>query len=125
MMRRNLIFWFPLIEAQFAAAGIKTQKLKYVNALPKQVLWDILDTLDVCNNLDHPCDLLKEVLLGQFGMSKWQSYIELLRLEALHVQCKASSPAFSWGISNNICLLEFLQTQISSWPCFSFAFRHP
>jgi hypothetical protein len=36
--------WFRLIEAQFAAAGIKSQKLKYANALaslPKQVLWDI------------------------------------------------------------------------------------
>jgi hypothetical protein len=36
--------WFCLIEAQFAAAGIKSQKLKYANALaslPKQVLWDI------------------------------------------------------------------------------------
>jgi hypothetical protein len=59
------------------------QKLKYANALPslpKQVLWDILETLDVCNNLDHPFDLLKTVLLGQFGKSKWQSYFELLRL---------------------------------------------
>ncbi len=25
--------WFHLIEAQFAAAGIKSQKLKYANAL--------------------------------------------------------------------------------------------
>ncbi len=42
--------WFHLIEAQFAAAGIKLQKLKYANApasLPKQVLRDILDTLDI------------------------------------------------------------------------------
>jgi hypothetical protein len=34
--------WFRLTEAQFAAAGIKSQKLKYANALtnlPKQVLW--------------------------------------------------------------------------------------
>jgi hypothetical protein len=33
--------WFQLIEAQFAAAGIKSQKLKYDKALaslPKQVL---------------------------------------------------------------------------------------
>ncbi len=40
--------WFHLIEAQFAAAGIKSQKLKYANglaSLPKQVLRDILDTL--------------------------------------------------------------------------------
>ncbi len=44
--------WFRLIKAQFAAAGIKSQKLKYANALaslPKQVLRDILDTIDVCN----------------------------------------------------------------------------
>ncbi len=40
--------WFRLIEAQFAAAGIKSQKLKYANALaslPKQVLrntWSIV-----------------------------------------------------------------------------------
>jgi hypothetical protein len=69
--------WFPLIEAQFAAAGIKSQKLKYANArasLPKQVLRDILDTLDVCNDSDEPFDLLKNALLGQFGKSKWQSY---------------------------------------------------
>jgi hypothetical protein len=35
--------WFHFIEAQFAAAGIKSQKLKYANALaslPKQVLWE-------------------------------------------------------------------------------------
>ncbi len=45
--------WFRLIKAQFAAAGIKLQKLKYANALaslPKQVPQDILDTLDVCND---------------------------------------------------------------------------
>jgi hypothetical protein len=75
--------WFQLIEAQFAAAGIKSQKLKYANtlpSLPKQVLWDILDSLDVCNDSDHPFDLLKEVLLRQYGKSKWQSYFELLRL---------------------------------------------
>ncbi len=36
----ELHIWFRLIEAQFAAAGIKSQKLKYANApasLPKQV----------------------------------------------------------------------------------------
>jgi hypothetical protein len=32
----------------------------------------------VRNYSDHPFDLLKEVLLGQFGKSKWQSYFELL-----------------------------------------------
>ncbi len=50
----ELHIWFRLIEAQFAAAGIKSQKLKYANALaslPKQVLWDILDTIDVCQRL--------------------------------------------------------------------------
>jgi hypothetical protein len=75
--------WFRLIEAQFAAAGIKSQKLKYANALanlPKQVLRDILDTIDVCNDSDEPFDFLKNTLLGQFPTSKWQSYFELLRL---------------------------------------------
>jgi hypothetical protein len=75
--------WFRLIEAQFAAAGIRSQKLKYANALaslPKQVLWDILDTLDTCNGSAEPLDQLKNTLLGQFGKSKWQSYFELLLL---------------------------------------------
>ncbi len=75
--------WFLLIEAKFAAAGIKSQKLKYANALaslPKEVLWDILDTLDVCNDSAEPFNFLKNTLLVQFGKSKWQSYFELLRL---------------------------------------------
>jgi hypothetical protein len=75
--------WFCLIEAQFAVAGIKSQKPKYANAqpsLPKQVLRDILDTLDVCNESDEPFDFLKTTLLGQCGKSEWQSYFELLRL---------------------------------------------
>ncbi len=75
--------WFRLIEAQFAAAEIKSQKLKYTNALaslPKQVLRDILDTLDACNNSDELFDFLKNTLLGQFGKSKWQSFFELVRL---------------------------------------------
>jgi hypothetical protein len=39
-----------------------------------------LDTLDVCNDSDELFDCLKNILLGQFGKSKWQSYFELLRL---------------------------------------------
>jgi hypothetical protein len=45
-------FWLSLIKAQFAVEGIKLQKLKYADALaylPKQVLRDILDTVDVNN----------------------------------------------------------------------------
>ncbi len=79
----ELAIWFRLIEAQFAASGIKLQKLKYANALanlPKQVLGDILDTIDACNESDQPFVDLKTALLGQFGKSKWQSYFELLRL---------------------------------------------
>jgi hypothetical protein len=75
--------WFHLIEAQFAAAGIKSQKLKYANVLanlPKQVLQDILDTVNACNKSDQLFQDLKIVLLGQFGESKWHSYFELLRL---------------------------------------------
>ncbi len=58
-------------------------KTKYANtlaSLPKQVLRDILDTLDACNDSDEPFDFLKNTLLGQFGKSKWHSYFELLRL---------------------------------------------
>ncbi len=105
--------WFRLSEAQFAATGSKSQILKYANALPslpKQVLWDISDTLYVCNDSDHPLDLLKEVLLRQFGKSKWQSYFELLRLP---MDMQGLKPSIR---SNNTCLLEFLQTQIFSWP---------
>jgi hypothetical protein len=67
--------WFHLIEAPFAVAGIRSKKLKYANALaslPKQVLWDILDTVDVCNDYDKPFDCLKNALLGQFEKSEWQ-----------------------------------------------------
>jgi hypothetical protein len=62
---------------------IKSQKLQYANALaslPKQVLWDILYTLDICNDSDELFNFLKNTLLGQFRKSKWQSYFELLRL---------------------------------------------
>jgi hypothetical protein len=75
--------WFHPVKAQFAAAGIRSQKLKYANALaslPKQVLRDILDTIDVCNDSDQPFDRLKEVLLRRFRKSMWQSYFDLLRL---------------------------------------------
>ncbi len=75
--------WFRLIRAQFAVAGIRSKKFKYANALaslPKQVLWDILDMLDVCNESDEPFDYLKTTLLGQFRKSKCQSYFELLCL---------------------------------------------
>jgi hypothetical protein len=74
--------WFRLIKAQFTAAGIRSQKLKYANALaslPKQVLRDILYMLYVCNDSDEPFDHLKNTLLGQYGKSKWQSYFELLQ----------------------------------------------
>jgi hypothetical protein len=120
--------WFRLIEVQFKAAGIKSQKLKYANvlaSLPKQVLRDILDTLDVCNDSDEPFNCLKTTLLGQFGKSKWQSYFELLRLPvttnnnyyASPWKCRASNPVFSWGNSNSISLQEFPLTTIFFSPC--------
>jgi hypothetical protein len=65
--------WFRLIEVQFAAAGIRTLKLKYVNTLanfPKQIFWDILFTVDATT----PSTLLrisKPFVFGQFGKSKW------------------------------------------------------
>jgi hypothetical protein len=111
--------WFRLIETQFAVAGIRSQKLKYANALaslPKQVLRNILDTLDVCNDSDEPFNHLKITLLGQFGKRKWQSYFELLRLpmemhglkpSALMGKLKQHLPP---GVSpdNNLFLAMFL-----------------
>jgi hypothetical protein len=110
--------WFRLIEAQFAAAGIKSQKLKYANALaslPKQVLRDILDILDVCNDSDKPFDCLKTTLLGQFGKNKWQSYFELLHLP---VEMQGLKSSVLMGNSNSISLQEFPLTTIFFLPCF-------
>jgi hypothetical protein len=48
----ELAIWFRLIEAQFTSVYIKSQQLRYANALAsliKQVLRDILDTVNVCN----------------------------------------------------------------------------
>jgi hypothetical protein len=112
--------WFRFIEAQFAAAGIKSQKLKYANALaslPKQVLRDILGTIDVCNDSDEPFHFLKNTLLGQFEKSKWQTY-STLNCFAFPWKCRASSPVFSWESSNNISLLESHLTMSFSWQCF-------
>jgi hypothetical protein len=92
--------WFRLIEAQFAAAGIRSQKLKYANALaslPKQVLRDILDTLDVYNDSDEPFDCLKNTLLASLeraGGSRISNYFASLW------KCRASSPVFSLGSSS-------------------------
>jgi hypothetical protein len=63
----ELAIWFRLIEAQFAGAGIKSQRLHYANTLanlPKQVLWDILNTVNLCNNSDQPFDDLKKCFAG-------------------------------------------------------------
>jgi hypothetical protein len=96
--------WFRLIKAQFAAAGIKSQKLKYANglaSLPKQVLWDILDTLDICQRLNELFDFLKNTLLGQFGNTNDNLTSDCF---AFLWKCRASSPVFSWEGSNNISL---------------------
>ncbi len=110
--------WFRLIEAQFAAAGIKSQKLKYANALanlPKQVLRDILDTIDVCNDSDKPFDFLKNTLLGQFGKSKWQSYFELLRLP---MEMQGLKPSVLMGKLNKTFPQVSHLTMTFSWLCF-------
>jgi hypothetical protein len=59
---------------------VKTQKCNTLASLPKQVLWDFLDTVDVYNDSNQPFESLKTFLLGQLGKSKWQSYFELLCL---------------------------------------------
>ncbi len=60
----ELAIWFRLMEAEFAMAGIKSQKFHYASTLanlPKQILWDILDTVDLGNDSDQPFDDLKKV----------------------------------------------------------------
>jgi hypothetical protein len=110
--------WFHLIEAQFAAAGIKSQKLKYANALaslPKQVLWDILDTLDVCNDSDELFDFLKLLCLGSLERASGNL---IMNCFAFPWKCRASSPVFSWKSSNNISLQECHPTTIFFSQCF-------
>jgi hypothetical protein len=121
----ELHIWIRLIEAQFAVAGIKSQKLKYAYALaslPKQVLWDILDTPNICNNSDEPFDFLKNTLLGQFGKYKWQSYFELL---CLPMEMQGLKPSVLMGK-----LKQHLPPGVSPdnylfLAIFLFVFRHP
>ncbi len=49
-------------------------------ACPSKSFGAFWTPLDVCNESDDLFDCLKDALLGQFGKSKWQSYLELLRL---------------------------------------------
>jgi hypothetical protein len=65
--------WFHLIEAQFAVADIKSQKLKYSNALaslPKQVPSEHFGYFGCLQRLCRAIQFLKNTLLGQFGKSK-------------------------------------------------------
>ncbi len=87
--------WFRLIAAQFAAAGIRSPNLSYANALaslPKQVLWDILDTLDICNDSDETFNCLKDALLGHLGRASGSPTSNYF---ASPWKCRASSPVFS------------------------------
>jgi hypothetical protein len=82
-MRRNRTFGSASSRPSLQQQGSDPKNLSMpiaLASLAKQVLRDILDTLDVCNESDEPYDCLKDTLLGQFGKSKWQSYFELLRL---------------------------------------------
>jgi hypothetical protein len=58
----------------------KKQNKQKQKTCPSKSLGDILDMLDVCNDSENPFERLKDALLGQFRMSKWQSYFELLHL---------------------------------------------
>jgi hypothetical protein len=87
--------WFRLIEAQIAAAGIKPQKLKYANALaslPKQVLRDILDTLDVCNDSAEHSTFLKILCLDSLERASGNLNLNCF---AFPWKCRALSPVFS------------------------------
>ncbi len=100
--------YFRLIEAQFAAVGNKSQKLNYANALaslPKQVLQDILDTVNVYNESDQPFHILN------CSDSPWR--------------CRASCLASSWGSSSSIFRTVSAQTTILFSQCFWFDCRLP
>jgi hypothetical protein len=114
--------WFRLIETQFAVAGIRSQKLKYANvlaSLPKQVLWDILDTVDVCNDYDEPFNCLKTLCSASLGRAKG---ISISNYFTSPWKCWASSPVFSWGSSNSISPQEFHLITTSFWQCFFFPY---
>jgi hypothetical protein len=110
--------WFRLIEAQFAAAKIKSQKLKYAKALaslPKQVLRDILDTLDVCNESAEPFDFSNILCLGSLERA---SGSPTLNCSPFPWKCRASNPVFLWESSNSISLQECRLTMIFFFQCF-------
>jgi hypothetical protein len=112
--------WFRLIKMQLAVAGIKSQKLKYANALanlPKQVLWDILDTVDACNESDQPFDELKTVLLDSLAKASGSLTLSCF---TSHLTCKASSLAFSWASSNSLSRIAAAQTMTCSLRYSSF-----
>jgi hypothetical protein len=114
----ELHIWFRLNEAQFSAAGIKSQKLKYANtlaSLPKQVLRDILDTLDVCNDSPEPFNFLKIPCLD--SLERASGKLTLNRF-AFPWKCRASSPVFLWESSNNISLQEYRLTMTFFFQCF-------
>jgi hypothetical protein len=99
-------------------AGIKSQKLRYANALaslPKQVLRYTLDTVDVCNESDEPFDLLKDVSLRHFCKSKWQSYFELLWLP---MEMQGLKPSILKGKLKQLLPMVSAQTKTFFSPCF-------
>jgi hypothetical protein len=112
------LIWFCLIEAQFAAVGIRSQRLKYANALAslsKQVLRDILDTIDIATILISLLIIQKKCCSG--NLERVSGSLTLTCFISPR-KCKASSLALSWGNSNSISLQESVQTRISFSQCF-------
>jgi hypothetical protein len=73
-MRRNLLSGSISSWLNSPQQVSNRKSSKYATAfvnLPKQVLGDILDTVNACNKSDQPFDDLKIFLLEQFGKSKW------------------------------------------------------
>ncbi len=90
-------------------------KLKYANALaslPKQVLRDILNTLDICKDSAEPFNYLKNTSLASLERANGSP---ILNYFASQWKCWASSPVFSWGSSSSISLSEFCLTTIFSF----------
>jgi hypothetical protein len=79
-MRRNWLSGFASLRHNSPQRVSNRKSANALAILPKQVLRDILDTVNACNESGQPFDDLEVVLLGQFSKSKWQFYFELLHL---------------------------------------------
>jgi hypothetical protein len=95
----ELAIWFRLVEAQFTAAGIKSQKLKYAYALasvPKQVLHHIFffwtQSMPATSHISR-LTISKLFCWGNLARANGSPTLSCF---VSHYTCKASGQTFSW-----------------------------